>query len=43
MEIQDLYANARERIEKSNEPAKHQANKHNKDAHVQPIDFIWIH
>ena len=33
----------RERIEKSNAQAMHQANKHKREAHFQPGDLVWIH
>ena len=42
-EIQELHTKVRARIEKSNEHAKQQANKHRKDAHFQPGDLVWIH
>ena len=42
-EIQELHTKVRERIEKSNEQAKQQANKHRKDAQFQPGDLVWIH
>ena len=42
-EIQELHTKVRERIEKTNEQAKQQANKHRKDAQFQLGDLVWIH
>jgi len=42
-EIQDLHAQVRERIIKSNEQARKQANKYKREAHFQPRDLVWIH
>jgi len=42
-EIKDIHAQVRERIKKSNAQAMHQANKHNREAHFQLGDLVWIH
>jgi len=42
-EIQDLYAQVRENIAKSNARSMQHANKHKKEVHFQPGDLVWIH
>ena len=42
-EIQDLHAQVRENIAKSNARAMQHANKHKKEVHFQPGDLVWIH
>ena len=42
-EIQELHAQVRDIINKSNDQATKQANKHKREAHFQPGDLVWIH
>ena len=42
-EIKKIHSEVRARIEKSNELAKNQANKHIRDAQFQPGELVWIH
>jgi len=42
-QIQDIHAQVRDNIAKVNEIAMHNANKHKREVHFQPGDFIWVH